>query len=77
MNDVNGPTVHKNIDAPLPKIDEPEEASSISASLTYRAINQGDVDLLDASNEAKSHSVDFRYVPHGQGPCACCGPHSE
>jgi hypothetical protein len=22
-------------------------------------------------------AVDARRVPHGQGPCACCGPYSE
>lgn len=21
--------------------------------------------------------VDFRYVPHGHGPCTCCGPYGE
>jgi hypothetical protein len=21
--------------------------------------------------------VDFRHVPHGHGPCSCCGPYSE
>jgi hypothetical protein len=21
--------------------------------------------------------VDYRYVPHGQGPCDCCGPYGE
>lgn len=26
---------------------------------------------------AEEKPVDYRYVRHGQGPCDCCGPHSE
>lgn len=27
--------------------------------------------------DVKEKAVDFRYVPHGDGPCSCCGPWSE
>lgn len=31
-----------------------------------------------ADTEQKDEKpVDYRYVPHGQGPCSCCGPYGE
>lgn len=33
--------------------------------------------LPAADAEENTHSVDFRRVQHGHGPCACCGPFSE
>lgn len=29
------------------------------------------------NTEAEEKSIDFRYLPHGDGPCSCCGPWSE
>lgn len=34
-----------------------------------------DRESLDRDDQKKP--VDFRYVPHGHGPCSCCGPLSE
>lgn len=27
--------------------------------------------------EEQTRPIDFRNVPHGHGPCSCCGPYSE
>lgn len=31
----------------------------------------------DIAVMADEKPIDYRYVRHGQGPCDCCGPHSE
>lgn len=30
-----------------------------------------------AEVELSEKPVDYRYIPHGHGPCHCCGPYSE
>lgn len=48
----------------------------IPAGDTPPAPAQTASDNLPAT-EASDRAVDFRYVPHGHGPCSCCGPWSE
>jgi len=50
-------------------------ANQSTAAFTYKPVNQND--SSNAGKEEKSQSTDFGTVPHGQGPCACCGPYSE
>ncbi|GGI53603.1 hypothetical protein GCM10011430_07770 [Oxalicibacterium solurbis] len=51
------------------------QSSGLPETEAYREVTVEAV--TDAFTVTGEKPVDYRYVRHGHGPCACCGPHSE
>lgn len=56
------------------EIDSDDKAQRLAFGEADRKTEEAAVEAVATESEKP---VDYRYVRHGQGPCSCCGPHSE